>query len=253
MDKVPPIGVSDGAAGFSHPSLSTGQNEKLTRFAQLLQDGNRKCNLTRVTKTSEIYLRHFADALQVLPYLDSTKNGKNLLDVGSGAGVPGLVLAIARSSWSVLSLEATAKKVRFQQEVVTALSLENTEAMQGRAEVLGHVSGYRETFAMVTARAVAAMPILIELCLPLVEVGGLFIAFKGPKVEEELALAKQALSELGGCVEEVRTYSLFDLAQMINVPPPTDTVSFQLVVIRKETTTPGIYPRDYGTLRRRPL
>lgn len=253
MNNNPLDSNTKGEGSFHHPALTEAQEVLLTRFAACLQAGNQKANLTRIVETSAIYLRHFADALQGLPLLDRYGPSGRLLDVGSGPGVPGLVLACARPSWSITSLEATGKKVAFQESVVADLGLTNVEVLKGRAEEWAHTPEQRESYDIVTARAVAAMPVLLELCVPFLKPGGYFLAFKGPDAEEELAASQAALQSLGASVDEVQVYSLKTLSEDIDVALPPEDVSFRLVIVQKECTTPSFYPRAYGVMRRKPL
>jgi len=244
---------ADEPRPFHYPSLSREQGACLTRFAQKLQTANQRINLTRIVETEDIYLRHFADALQALPLLDTMGDAGQLLDVGSGPGVPGLVLACARRAWTITSLEATGKKVQFQESVVEDLGLGNVTLVQGRAEVEAHKEKHREHYEVVTARALAPLPVLLELCVPYLRRGGALLAFKGPSVSEELQQSTRALDILGGNLEKVETYSLAQMATLIGVDAPERGVSFSLVVVRKTGKTPSRYPRPNGVLRSQPL
>jgi 16S rRNA (guanine527-N7)-methyltransferase len=244
---------ADAPRVFRHPSLSREQGERLTRFARYLQTANQRVNLTRIIETDDIYLRHFADALQALPILDAQRESGRLLDVGSGPGVPGLVLACARPAWRITSLEATGKKALFQTDLVADLDLQNAAVIQGRAEELAHVQAHRECYDAVTARALAALPILLELCAPFLKVGGVLLAFKGPDVSEELQQSGQALATLGCTLDKVATYSLVRMAAHIGLAMPEKDVSFSLVILRKKHKTPSRYPRPNGVIRSKPL
>lgn len=226
---------------FEYPGLNPEQLGQFTQFAQLLQEANQQINLTRITRTWEIYQRHFCDSLTLLAYLDGMSGGRFLADVGSGPGFPGLALAIARPDWQVDSVEATGKKVRFQQSVIDALALTQVRAVQGRAEELGREDAWRGRYAVVTARAVARLAVLAELCLPLVRVEGLFLAMKGPDVQEELDHARSALAILGGQLEKVVPYDL------------EGEQRFHLVVVRKVQQTPEAYPRLYQAIQKQSL
>lgn len=253
MSGLESISPNAGDRVFQHPSLTPGQGECLTRFARCLQDANQRINLTRITDTDDIYLRHFADALQALPLLDAVGDTGQLLDVGSGPGVPGLVLACVRPAWKITSLEATGKKVQFQESVVTDLGLGNVTLVQGRAEVEAHSKKQRERHDIVTARALAPLPVLLELCAPFLRMGGTLLAFKGPSVSEELQQSTKALDILGCNLEKVETYSLTQMAAQIGLGAPESDVAFSLVILRKNGKTPSRYPRPNGILRRNPL
>lgn len=232
---------------FEYPGLSSEQQGQFVRFAQLLQEANQRHNLTRITSTQEIYQRHFADSLTLLPYMDRTTASQTLIDIGSGPGFPGLALAIARPDWQVRSVDATGKKVCFQQSVIESLALTQAQAIQGRAEDLGRDPQWREQYGVVTARAVARLVVLAELCLPLLSLGGVFLAMKGPDLQDELAEARSAFAILGGHVEEEVPYCLTDHDR------DSGGAEFTLVVVRKVGQTPEPYPRLFQIIQKRPL
>ncbi|MFC1652653.1 16S rRNA (guanine(527)-N(7))-methyltransferase RsmG [Planctomycetota bacterium] len=238
---------------FEYASLTAQQCQQLTRFSQLIQDGNRQCNLTRIVDREEIYLRHFSDALESLPTLDRIGVKGRLLDVGSGAGIPGLVLAIARPKWRFVSLEATGKKARFQSHAISSLSLTHATVNTERAETLARDQAFREQFDVVTARALASLPTLLELCVPFLKVGGFLVAYKGIAWQQELDQAQTALTTLSSCVDAVEPYSLAVLAEKAHLVSPQEAGSFSLVIIRKNDTTPSQYPRIYSRIRHQPL
>jgi len=166
-----------------------------------------------------------------------------LIDVGSGAGLPGLAIAIARTHWRVALLEATGKKRDFLARTIEALRLANATALAARAEDLGQSDGHRETYDVAVARAVAALPTLVELLLPLVRVGGCAVAWKGADVDAECASASYAVAELGGRLEAVDAYEV----------PADERLAGSLVVVRKVRPTPDRYPRRPGRPAKRPL
>jgi 16S rRNA (guanine527-N7)-methyltransferase len=223
--------------------------EKLDRFSELLIAENKKYNLTRIDSQEQIETRHFLDSLAGLSMMDelSQKTGKPLkiLDIGSGAGFPGLVLAIVRPAWEIVSLEATEKKANFQKMVREALGLENTTILSGRAEAVAHHAAYRQKFDAVTARALAAMPVLTELSLGFVKIGGLGFYWKGPSVNEELKTAQTAIEQMGARVKDIPTYTL-----PTEEPEP---VKLSLVVCKKTKGTPKQYPRAFGIIKKKPL
>ena len=223
--------------------------DKLDRFAELLIAENQKYNLTRIDSPEQIQVRHFLDSLAGLSILDelSQKINKplNILDIGSGAGFPGLVLAIVRPAWQVVSLEATAKKANFQKKVCDALALKNTTILNGRAEDIAHHAAYRQQFDAVTARALAAMPVLAELSLAFVKTGGAALYWKGPSAEEELKAAQTAIDQMGAALENRLTYIL----PTDESEPPT----LSLVHCKKIKSVPAQYPRAYGIIKKKPL
>ncbi|MHC5164447.1 MAG: 16S rRNA (guanine(527)-N(7))-methyltransferase RsmG, partial [Planctomycetota bacterium] len=223
--------------------------DKLNRFAELLIAENKKYNLTRIDSPKQIEVRHFLDSLAALAILDKqtkeTAKPLKLLDIGSGAGFPGLVLAIVRPAWQIVSLEATTKKANFQKKVCDALDLKNTTVLNGRAEDIAHHAAYRQQFDSVTARALAAMPVLAELSLAFVKTGGAALYWKGPSAEEELKTAQAAIERMGAEFENRLTYIL----STEEPEPPT----LSLVQCKKMKPTPSQYPRVFGIIKKNPL
>ena len=216
-------------------NLTKSQMDAFEKYAQLLLEWNEKFNLTAITKPEEIEEKHFLDSLEILSYFD-LKN-KTLLDVGTGAGFPGLALAIAEPKLSVTLLESNGKKITFLNEVVKELKLQNVCVIQGRAEELQK----RENFDVVTARAVKELNVLLELCFYMVKVGGVFIGYKGSNVKEEIANATHAFKALSAGEVKTINYNL----------PSGDARSF--VVINKNVKTMNKYPRQYSEISRKPL
>jgi 16S rRNA (guanine527-N7)-methyltransferase len=223
--------------------------DKLNRFSELLIAENQKYNLTRIDSPQRIEVRHFLDSLAGLSVLDtlSQKTGKPLqvLDIGSGAGFPGLVLAVVRPTWNIVSLEATEKKANFQKMVCDTLALKNTTILNGRAEAVAHLAQFRQAFDVVTARALAAMPVLIELSLGFVKINGLGLYWKGPSVKEELTTAQAAVNQMGGEIEQTLSYAL--------QTEDSEPAKLSLVVCKKIKPTPKEYPRAFGIIKKKPL
>ncbi len=209
---------------------------------ELLAWNATRANLTAITDPDEVESRLFLESLWCAAALPST-DGSRLIDIGSGGGFPGLPLAIAFPEMDVTLLEATSKKVDFLEHVIARLELPNARAIHGRAEDLAHDPEHREAYDAATARALAPLPALVELCLPFVMVGGVLIAPKGADTEQEIYDASNALSTLGG------------EAAGIILPEPDSAISadHRLVVIRKAAPTPETYPRRAGVPTRRPL
>ncbi len=209
---------------------------------ELLAWNSSRANLTAITDPAEVESRLFLESLWCAAALPST-DGVRLIDIGSGGGFPGLPLAITFPGLSVTLLDSTHKKVEFLEHTIARLELPNAHAIHGRAEDIARDSGHRETYDATTARALAPLPVLVELCLPFVRVGGALIAPKGIDAEQEIADASHALSALGGEMEE------------IILPQPDSPISadHRLVVIRKVAPTPETYPRRAGVPTRRPL
>lgn len=206
-----------------------------------LLDWNTRVNLTAITDPQEVRLRHFLDSLSLLPYLGET-SGKRLIDVGTGAGFPGLPLAMVRPDLQVTLLEATGKKLAFIDEVAQLLKLKNARTLHARAEEAGQMPGERESYEYVTARAVARLPVLAEYLLPLARVGGLCIAMKGETAIQEAQDARRALATLGGALRGIEEVEL-----------PGVEGRHYLVLIDKVRPSPAEYPRRPGLPNRSPL
>lgn len=211
------------------------QKEQLIRYACLLQEWNQKMNLTSVDEPEDVYERHFLDC--ILPLSDRYFSG-NILDVGSGAGFPGLVFKIVRPDLALTLLEPTGKRCTFLKEVVSDLHLEGVDIVNARAE--DYCKEKRESYDAVTARAVANLPVLAELCVPFVRTGGLFIAMKGSKAHEEAQQAAHAMEVLGCAQLQVYEHDL-KAGKSINL------------FYQKVHATPAKYPRNYGQIKKKPL
>ena len=214
--------------------------DQLQRYRALLLEWNQRFNLTAITDDEGIVLRHFVDSLMVLKVLP--ERPLRLIDVGTGPGFPGIPLKIARADLTVTVMDSVAKKVKFCDEVIRQLGLKAIRAEQGRAEEVAHQPAYREQFDVVTARAVAALPTLVEYLLPFAKVGGLCIAMKGSDAEAEAMQAENAIRALGGRLNRVVPVTLPGLPD-----------KRALIVIDKIAPTPVVYPRQGGMPRSSPL
>ena len=221
--------------------LGADAEQRLFALSEYLVSENRKYNLTAVTDCRGIILRHLADSASLSPLLESKAT---LLDVGCGAGFPSLVLAILRPDLSVTALDATEKRVRYVASAAELLGLDNLTALCMRAED-GARGDLRERFDFVTARAVARLPILSELCLPYVKVGGIFLAMKGSGGDLELSEAANAISVLGGKTVRMHESSLSDGLG--------ETLTRTVAEIRKISRTPVLYPRHFSRISKKPL
>lgn len=210
------------------------------RYVGLLLEANGRINLTRVTEPSAVARLHLLDALAALPLVDAAVPSV-AVDLGSGGGVPGLVLAIARPEVRWTLVDSVRKKVEVLHAFAHALALDNVEGIAERAEVLGRDADRREQADLVTARACAALPVLLEYALPLLRVGGRLIAWKGPIGEEELTAGARAAAELGGGEPSVRSAGIAALGD------------HRFVVVEKVRTTAARYPRRPGAPAHRPL
>jgi 16S rRNA (guanine527-N7)-methyltransferase len=221
-------------------TLDAAQAVQLLRYRDLLRTWNARFNLTAITDDEGMRVRHFVDSLSALHVLPGGR--LTVLDVGSGAGLPGIPLKIARPDLDVTLMDSTGKKVTFCEQVIQELGLRGIRALKARAEEVAHQSDQRERYDVVIARALAALPTLLEYLLPFVRVGGLCIAMKGADAEAEAAQAARALRTLGG-----------ELARVEPVTLPGLPDARALVIVRKVRPTPALYPRAAGKPRNAPL
>lgn len=222
------------------PELGLGSEliPRLAAFGALVLEQNRVMNLTAITQEKEFAALHLLDSLALLPA--AGLKDERVVDVGCGAGFPGVPLAIAEPGVQVTLLDSLGKRVDFLRDACQQLGLENTECVHARAEEFA--AGHRETFDTAVSRAVASLPVLCELCLPLVRVGGRMLAMKSTHSEEEINGAKNALRLLGGKIRWVKDY-----------PVPTTDVVHRIVCIEKAAPTPGKYPRRFAQIKKQPL
>ena len=224
--------------------LSAGQLEQFQVYYQELIDWNRRINLTAITDYEEVQIKHFLDSLAVVKALSEPMGTGDfrLMDIGTGAGIPGIPLKILLPDIRLVLLDATAKKAAFLHYIKDKLGLDDVEIVVGRAEEVAHQAEYREQFGLVLSRAVADLPTLVELTLPFCAIGGSFIAQKKGAIDLEVNQATRAISLLGGNLREVKK---IDLAEF--------TDERWLVVVEKIGLTPEKYPRRPGMPAKRPL
>jgi len=215
--------------------------EALSDFCNRLLVKNQVMNLTAITEPGAVALKHIADSLALSRFLPE---GARLIDVGSGAGFPSVPLAILRPDLRIVALDSTAKRVDFIRTCGQEMGLSNLGGLVGRAEELGRDSNHRERFDVATARAVADLRVLSELCLPLVRVGGRFLAMKGGDVGEECEGALRAISRLGGRLVGVERYALSS---------EEESIERSVVVVEKVSPTPSELPRGYGAMVKKGL
>jgi len=227
--------------GLSELDIQLGEADAdlLCLYGQRLLEKNQVMNLTAITDPAEVAKLHFLDSLALTKYIDL--KGKRLIDVGCGAGFPSLPLKIAVPELGITMLDSTEKRINWLKELTGELGVE-AECIAARAEELAMDSDYRRRFDVATARAVARLNILTELCLPFVKVGGVFVAMKGADSEDEINEAKNAIKLLGGKIEAVEDYKV----------PGTDVIH-RLVIVRKVAATPREYPRKYAKIKKSPL
>lgn len=225
--------------GFSS-MLNLERVEKFLTLTNIMLEENEKYNLTAIKEPNKIILNHYADCAALAEILPK---GANIADIGCGAGFPTLPVAILRPDLKILGIDSTAKRIAYVNTVKDKLGLDGVTAVTARAEDVGK-SELRESFDIVTARAVATMRVLTELCLPLVKIGGQMIAMKGKNAEFELNESKKAISLLGGKLTATHTVRLADDDEEIIHP---------LIVIDKKAKTPPTYPRPYAQISKKPL
>jgi 16S rRNA (guanine(527)-N(7))-methyltransferase GidB len=220
-------------------TLNDDDIEKFFLYKDILKEWNQKINLTAIEDDEGIIIKHFIDSMTILPYLE--KEEARIIDVGTGAGFPGIPIKILRSDVIVTLLDSLDKRIKFLDNVNQSLGLTGIETVHGRAEDFGMKTGFRESFDVAVARAVASLPVLLEYCLPFVKVGGHFIAMKGSSAEE-VAQSKKALDILGGQIQDVKEF----------VIPGTD-MNRSIVIVKKLRQTPTKYPRKAGKPTKEPL
>lgn len=214
--------------------------EDFEDFKDRVLEKNKVMNLTAITEDEEFNIKHFLDSLSLLK-LGQIQGAKKVLDLGTGAGFPGVPLKIAKKDLDVTLLDSLKKRIDFLNETIEDMGLEGIRGIHARAEELSRKDDYREAFDLVTSRAVANLATLYEYCLPFVKVGGYMVAMKGPDIEGELKEGQAALKALGGELIEVKKIDL-----------PQD-IEHTLILVKKVKTTPKKYPRAGGKPRKNPI
>lgn len=225
-------------AGLAELKLDGAKADELAAFARLVLEKNRVMDLTAITDEADFARLHLLDSAALLNVADFS--GRRVVDVGTGAGFPGVPLRVLCPAAEVTLLDSTGKRIAFLRESCEALGLDGVECVQARAEEFA--AERREAFDLAVSRAVAALSALCELCLPLVKVGGQFLAMKSVRSDEELRGAARAVETLGGKVERVVDYTV-----------PTSDVTHRVIVIDKVSPTPAKYPRAFGKIKKNPL
>lgn len=219
--------------------LEEEQIEQFYQYEKLLLIWNEKINLTAITKPEEIILKHFIDSMTIAKYIGANKK---LIDVGTGAGFPGIPLKIIRKDIKITLLDSLNKRVQFLNEIIKQLKLEEIETVHGRVEEFGKNKKYREKFDYATSRAVANLTTLSEYLLPLVKIEGKCICMKGSTVKEEIDQSQKAIAILGGKIEEIEAFQL-----------PESDIDRHIILLRKIKQTPAKYPRKPGTPSKEPI
>ena len=224
--------------------LNETQLEQFHKYYEMLIERNKVMNLTAITEYDEVVVKHFIDSLSLVKVMDVKKleEGLSIIDVGTGAGFPGIPLKIAFPHIRVTLLDSLNKRVGFLNDVIQELRLSEIKAVHGRAEDFGKNSEYREQFDLCVSRAVAKLSSLLEYCLPFVKVKGYFIPFKAGNIEEELKEGKKAIHVLGGTFIKTESFTL-----------PESDIERTLLVIEKKEKTPKIYPRSAGKPTKEPI
>lgn len=221
-------------------NLSDTQIEQFMDYYEILISWNSMINLTSITDFIEVIHKHFIDSLSIVKTVRPVD--EKIIDVGTGAGFPGIPIKIAFPDTKVVLMDSLRKRIKFLDEVIKNLNLKNIDAVHGRAEDLGRNASYRETFDLCTSRAVAKLSVLSEYCIPFVKLEGKFISYKSGDIVEELKEAENAIRIMGGAVKEKKEFKL----------PETD-IKRSLIVIEKIRKTPEKYPRTAGKPSKEPL
>ena len=221
--------------------LTEQQYNQFIMYMRLLQEWNEKINLTAITEDEEVIKKHFIDCIKAFKS-NAVKNAKTVVDVGTGAGFPGLPIAIMNPNIKVTLLDSLNKRINFLDTVIAKLGLKNVITIHSRAEDGARKQEFRENFDVATSRAVANMAVLSEFCLPYVKLNGYFVALKGPAVDEEINDGKKAISTLGG-----------ELENIIEVNIEESDLKHNIVEIKKVRKCPKTYPRKAGTINKKPI
>lgn len=221
--------------------LSEKQLEQFQSYYERLIEKNKVMNLTAITEYEEVVDKHFVDSI-LLGSVKELSGKKRVIDVGTGAGFPGIPLKIVYPELEITLLDSLNKRVKFLNEVIEELGLTGIQAVHSRAEDLAQDAAYRQQYDICVSRAVANLATLSEYCIPFVKQGGYFISYKSTQIEEELKQAKKAVQVLGGTLEQIETVQI-----------PGTTIERQFVMIRKTGTTPKKFPRKAGTASKTPI
>lgn len=212
---------------------------QLYNYMNLLIEWNKKMNLTAITEPNEIIIKHFVDSLTINEFIN---HNSNVIDIGTGAGFPGIPLKIIRNDISITLMDSLNKRINFLEEVIKSLKLEKILTIHARAEELGNNKYYRQKYDHITSRAVAPLNYLLEYMMPFAKIGGSCICMKGSNIEEELKEAERAIIKLGGKIEEIKKLKL-----------PETNIERNIIIIKKVKDTPKEFPRKPGIPKKQPI
>lgn len=221
-------------------NLEETQANSILKYKDLLLEWNQNVNLTAITEEKEVIIKHFIDSLTILNFINISD--KKIIDIGTGAGFPGLPLKIVEPSIKITLLDSLNKRINVLKEIIKQLNIDHVNLIHGRAEDYGIIKDYREKFDICTSRAVANLAVLCEYSLPFVKVGGTFIGLKGPQLGEELNQAQNAITVLGGQIERIEKIQL----------PFTD-ITHSIIFVKKIKQCPSNYPRKAGKPSKNPI
>lgn len=231
----------DGLKELGIIDVSEGKLDKFLSFKQIMLEWNEKVNLTAITEEREIFIKHFLDSATCLS-TGYIREGMNVIDVGTGAGFPGIPIKILKDELNMTLLDSLNKRVSYLNDAVMRLDLKGINTVHARAEEAGSSKIHRESYDIVLSRAVAAMNVLCEYCLPFIKVGGYFLCQKGPDIQSEMEEAKAAIKTLGGKIREIKEYEL-----------PFSDIKHNIIIIEKIEFTPTKYPRKPGKPAANPI
>lgn len=215
------------------------QIKQFYEYMRLLLEWNKKINLTAITDENEIILKHFVDCISIQKHISGNSN---IIDLGTGAGFPGIPLKILKTDIKITLVDSLNKRINFLKELIESLKLKNIQAIHSRAEELARNKEYREKFDIIVSRAVAPLNVLVEYTLPFLKISGKLIAMKGSNAQEEIQQGKKAINVLGGKIEQIEKITL----------PDTD-IQRNIIIIQKIKNTPNTYPRKAGKPSKEPI